>query len=291
MASRQRPKKTEPLKGDSVKSQQSLPQWIRHFSALRRASAFVRPFLCCAIALSFSAKAHPIQAQTAPQYWPLAVGNKWVYEGESRFIGTPESGPVRTRLEPITLEVVAREIVEGNSYFRLNNGHLLRFDQQRNIIAFDTEFDVSRPNEFIFFHLNAGGDFLQDTVAVASLSLGEHVLFYFFNHSDDVFFRSPLGIVPPQSVYRNFQSTRRTLKVLPIETPVGVFEQWIDFSHSYFGTDCSSIFVVNVGPIGSSCGNDTDFVGYRLIEATINGQRLHPTAVPASSWGQIKEPR
>lgn len=242
--------------------------------------------LCCLVLFVWT-QASPAQDQTPPQYWPLEVGNKWVYEVRSRSILTKNP----PRRDPLTLEVVGQETVEGREFFRLNNGPLLRVDEQGNIIAFDADFDPSQPNEYLIFRRNAEGDYDQDTLGFPALSPREHVVFYFSDISEEMIFRAPFALVPPQSEYRSFRNTIRRVRTNLTETPVGIFTDGVYFAQSLFETSCGSTFAVGVGPVSGGCGSDQSGTSYWLMEANLNGRKLLPTAVPISSWGELKKSR
>ena len=64
-------------------------------------------------------------------YWPLEVGNRWVYE---HYLRNFEGDDLVEFRDEVVLEVLSQEEADGQVYSRLSNGQLLRKDEEGNII-------------------------------------------------------------------------------------------------------------------------------------------------------------
>ena len=202
-------------------------------------------------------------AQDVPDYWPLEVGNKWVYN-HTQVDGGVESS------EKVTLEVVALYEIEGRNYFAMSNGQLLRKDAEGNVIELNQFERPDDPEVIVFDMTNLG-----DTQYRISLRY---------------------TIFPPTFGLMGTVSHARTTDPLSITVPAGVFEV-ITFTHGDLGGFRSVALARDVGPVRSMffsdiVGEDGPLNGasFELAEYRIGG-RNYPSVVKDRSWGELKSER
>lgn len=82
-------------------------------------------------------------------YFPLQVGNKWVYCHTVNFID--EDSTLTDTKDIYTLEIESIQIENGISYYRLSNGLLVRKDENGSIFEFNDRFESIENGEFLVF--------------------------------------------------------------------------------------------------------------------------------------------
>lgn len=197
------------------------------------------------------------QAETNADYWPLDRGNRWVYEHR---IGVLNAEGLRIDFrEQVLLEILNKEKREGETYFRLNTGQLIRSSEKGDILEYNDRFDEIQDSEMLVF------DFSSPTI-----------------RDDGVFvYRVPFH---RGGVYDDFS------------IPEGEFINVLTCAFTYSPNPISDgtmsiIFAPNIGIISSGwSGNDVgEFDQYLLVEAVIAGEQKFPTNISTSSWGEVKE--
>ena len=201
----------------------------------------------CAIALD---------AQPSQHYWPLELGNRWVYE-HSQF---GDSGEL-VHEEVVELEVEATEELNGQIYFRLSNGQLLRNDEDGNVVEYNNRFDSIAETEFVLFD---------------------------FSDPEEGFFQVPYRALPPTLGLEGAYPGASGRSTFIHETPTGS----IDAYHFGFG-DLGGIYGMSfgrgVGPLSSGIGSDQPGgQTWVLIHAFVGGDTVISTVVQSQSWGTIK---
>ena len=207
-------------------------------------------------------------------FWPFQVGNEWEYQhllGESGYTEDGEEPQVVT-VNQVILSIDATEVIDGRTYFRFNNGQLLRKDNVGNVYEYLNRFVDMAEGEYLildFFTPNQYGDthILQIPYAVFPPTLGGQ----------------PLGTWPQQ---RNWVESSN----YPVSVPFGIFADYFSLSYSFGVAETYFYaFADGVGLISSGRGSDVPTLDrYELVRATIGG-KAHPTHVePSSSWGGLK---
>ena len=205
----------------------------------------------------------------ADDYWPLEVGNRWVYERRHSFIRyTDDGNGERVELkEEFVLEVLSQEEVDGQVYSRLSNGQLLRKDEEGNIIK---HHPFSSP----------------DTTFT-------EVMIFDVTHLDDPEYRvygaywlfppTPTLCCTPYPAYRSLTT---------VSVPAGSFDA-IYFGDGDLTGGVIIYLALSVGPVLSIRSGNADVLGeawedlYELLRYRISG-KSYPTAVGEHSWGEIK---
>ena len=225
------------------------------------------------------------QAETNADYWPLDRGNRWVYEHR---IGVLNAEGLRIDFrEQVPLEIRDKEKREGETYFRLNTGQLIRSSEKGDILEYNDRFDEIQDSEMLVF------DFSSPTI-----------------RDDGVFvYRIPYRAMPPtiggQAALPQDPSITRYLMYRrfhrggvydDFSIPEGEFINVLTCAFTYSPNPISDgimsiIFAPNIGIISSGwSGNDVgEFDQYLLVEAVIAGEQKFPTNISTSSWGEVKE--
>ena len=197
----------------------------------------------------------------AEDYWPLEVGNWWLYE---HYVSYPddEMNLVQST-EEVLLEVQSREEVNGQVYFRLSNGQLLRKDDHGSIVELKGE------DELTLFDMSN----LEDPVRTIFI---------------------PEGAFPLTGGGGSGYPATRALvdgrgQPGTVTVPAGVF-------HAVFFADgdLAATFTIHlapgVGPVRQSRG--TDLPGhvnsFELLSYRIGGT-TYPTTVGDVSWANVKQ--
>lgn len=198
-------------------------------------------FLGCSVAL---------WSQEAPDYWPLQVGNKWVYSHRQR----TQDGE-RLPDETVTLKVVSRQHVDGQDYFQLSNGQLLRKDNDGNILERNRFMESAEP-EFIIFDVT---------------------------HLDDPKYRflAPYTVFPPTlghsqpatSPTPRFASTNIPRWLVLYQTVPAETFQVIQFGLGSGLAEMINVYLAeSVGVVFSETVSDLDdFDSYELVEYRVGG--------------------
>ena len=198
--------------------------------------------------------------QEAPDYWPLEVGNRWVYE-HSLFGDDGGLDGVLFSEEIVFLEVEATEEIDGQTYFRLSNGQLLRNNEDGNVVEYNNRFDSIPETEFVLFD---------------------------FSDPSEGFFQVPYMALPP-TLGREFPYPGASGRsAFTHETPSGNIDAYA-FS---FG-DISGSFVMQfgrgVGLLKSNTGSDQPGgETWVLVHAFVGGTTVIKTSVQSQSWGAVK---
>ena len=209
-----------------------------------------------------------LRAEEAPDYWPLEVGNQWVYLHHGVDDGQRFDNQV-------ILEVLKTKTIDGNSYAELSNGQLLRKDEAGNIIEYN-QFERPRDvSELIIFDLT---------------NLDEQ---HYRSPHDYTVFPPRLGLLSYPFIFRD--ARREDDEILNI--PAGTFREVLTFSHGdsggYFGVSLAR----DIGPVLSrystdvvdSEGNAINSAIYELMQYRIDGTtRPIIGVVRADSWAEIK---
>lgn len=152
-------------------------------------------------------------------------------------------------------------VENGQIYFRLSNGQLLRNDEDGNVVEYNNRFDSIPETEFVVFD---------------------------FSNPEDGFFQVPYLALPP-TIGAEFPYPGASGRSTFIhETPTGS----IDGYHFNFG-DLAERFAMNfgrgVGPLNS--GRFSDSPGgetWVLVHAFVVGTTVIKTATQSPSWGAFK---
>ena len=237
--------------------------WLRH------EQANMKLLLVWLTLSSFSA--NQAGAQQA-DFWPFHVGNVWEYQHLLGAPAYPDDGePQVATVNQVILSIDATEVIDGKTYFRFNNGQLLRKDEAGNVYEYLNRF--------------------------AGMEEGEYLILDFFtpnSHGETHIQQIPYALFPP--------TPGRSIGVWPqqrdwvtsplrrLVPPWGNFQGYFSFGYSLGVAETYSYaFADGVGLIFSSQGSDVPSINrYELVRATING-RKHPTRVESSrSWGALK---
>ncbi len=245
----------------------------------------MRPFiLFCIVGLLGGAVM--AQTETSADYWPLHVGNRWVYEHTSGFYDS--DGLRIDSQEQVVLEVLGEEEVEGNTYFRLNTGQLIRKNEKGDILEYNDRFDEIQDTEMLVY----------DFSSPANRANG------IFAHRPPYAFRPPTigggSLTQDPSftrydVYRNFHRGKVYVDDYDFYIPRGEFENVLLCAFSYsFNTTAGwfILFAPDIGIVSSvnlAADNGQFEHRYLLVEAVIAGEQEFPTNISTSSWGEIKE--
>ncbi len=198
-----------------------------------------------------------LQAQERLDYWPLDVGNRWVYshnwnDGDDDLH------------EEITIEVLTLTEIQGQIYSELSNGQLLRKDEIGNIWA------LVGNEEFLVFDLSN----LDDPDYDISLAY--------------------IAFPPVNSLVPTYFPTRGTRandkgELYTITLSIGIFPT-ICFTTGELSAVRRVCLAENVGPVLST--RSTDLPGrfnlYELVQYRIGGN-MHPTVLKKASWAEIKQ--
>ena len=214
-------------------------------------------------------------------YWPLEVGNRWVYEHHRIDFDFGEGNHMVELKEEVVLEVLSQEEVDGQVYFRLSNGQLLRKDEEGNII--ERRAPVRQGESW-------------DTAEIVIFDI---------THLDDPEYRFyfPYGVFPPTRGGGGTTPYPAARSVTTVSVTAGVFDA-IFFAHGDF-VDATNIYLgLNVGVVLSQwfsdqCGLAANVLdeedgevlcqgeAFRLVRYRVGGKN-YPTAVFKDSWGEIK---
>ena len=205
-----------------------------------------------------------LRAQDVPDYWPLELGNSWVYNHTWIDDGVEFD-------EVVTLEVVGESRVGDHTYFEMSNGQLLRKDDEGNVIELNQFERPDDPEVIVFDMTNIG-----DTQYRISLRY---------------------TIFPPTLGLIGTVSPARTTDPLSITVPAGVFEV-ITFTHGDLGGFFSVALARDVGPVRSTFfsdivgedGKPLSGASFELAEYRTGG-RNYPSVVKDRSWGELKSER
>ena len=201
----------------------------------------------------------PVFGQDVPDYWPLEIGNQWIYNHIMA-----EDGDVQQD-ETLILRVVALAEIDGTHYFEMSNGKLLRKDGAGNVIEHNQIESV------------------------------DEVIFDFNNLSDPGYrFFVPYSVFPPGLVgdahiaspvarYSSALGGSLTRTV-----PAGTFEA-VQFSFGDVSRATNIYFAENVGVLFSESGGHmgAPFESYSLVEYRVGGT-TQPTVAHHASWAKIK---
>ena len=198
-----------------------------------------------------------LSAQKVPDYWPLEVGNRWVYSHNWNDGGDDLH-------EEITLEVLTLTEVHGQTYSALSNGQLLRKDETGNIWA------LVGDEEFLVFDLRN----LDDPEYDISLAY--------------IAFPPRNSLVP---TYFPKRCTRANDKgeLYTTTLSIGTFPT-ICFITGELSAVASVVLAENIGPVLSRRSTDLPgrFNFYELVQYRIGGN-MYPTALKRASWAEIKQ--
>ena len=205
----------------------------------------------------------------ADDYWPLEVGNRWVYERRHSLLYVYEEEVVELKKEEVVLEVLSQEEVNGQVYSRLSNGQLLRKDEEGNIIEHNNRFSFpdTTIKEFMIFD-------------VTNLDDPEYRFYFPYGvFTPEAERNAPVGHYP---VYR---------RATTVTVPAGVFDG-IHFGDGDLTGGITIFLGLNVGVVMSVLytNADTDPVGvdlYELVRYRVDG-KSYPTAAIRNTWGEIK---
>jgi hypothetical protein len=218
-------------------------------------------WLCAGMSIVASA----LGAQALPDYWPLQVGNRWVYR-HTQVTQTGESSE-----EMIAIEVVAQQQAGGHDYFALSNGQLLRTNGEGNLVERNRFTDRPEP-EFVIFD---------------------------FTHLEDSEYRFyfPYAVFPPTLGYGQpaiYPTVRYTSgyngEAIHLAVAAGTFAV-VQFGNSYGLAEMYNVFLaMNVGVVLSYMGSDIpeEIDRYELVEYRLDG-KTYPTAVAKCSWAEAKK--
>ena len=189
-------------------------------------------------------------------YWPLEIGNRWTYE--YTWFGD-DGKPVQQ--EVVVLEVEASEEVDGQTYFRLSNGQLLRNDENGNVVEYNNRFDSIAETEFVLFD---------------------------FSDPEESFFQVPYLALPPTLGEEFPYPGASGRSTSTYETPAGRIDAY-HFNFGDLGRKYAMIFGRGVGPLGSGIGSDRPGgENWNLIHAVVRGDTVISTAAQSQSWGMVK---
>ena len=169
--------------------------------------------------------------------------------------------------EEFVAEVLGWEEREGQIYFRLSTGQLLRKDKQGNIVEFSSGQTNIEDKERIIFDFGPSCE---------------------TEKQNDGY----MGIFPSTSHGALGQPWRIKRTEFLARTVMGDFYSGCSFSIGVL-THFSIYFAPNIGPVSSGWSDDQGlFEKYTLISATIQGTKIvnAPTAILTrpSPWGRVK---
>jgi hypothetical protein len=219
----------------------------------------------------------PVMATAAfgQDYWPLQVGNRWVYShtrGRTDVYGNEQL----VAQDVYVLEATGEETVAGHAYVRLSNGQRLGAGDDGSVLEFNDRFTSLPPDEMLVF------DFASPP-----------------NSSDGGYtFRLPYAAFPPtiggdplapdhwtSLAYRDVYDE-------PLSTAVGPFVDAVLFAYGNGIGDCAHYisFARGVGPVASTCMDHLRvFERYSLTGTLVGGRAFTPsTAVRGEGWGPLK---
>ena len=210
------------------------------------------------LALLFGSSA-VVKAEDVPDYWPLEVGNQWVY------LRIYDDGFGRHE-ENVILEVTAQVEIDEEQYFELSNGQLLRKDHNGNIVERNQ-----------------------------SESIDETI--YDFTNLDDpsYLFEFPYSVFPPAregKAITGYPASRftseNTGRLLTLALPAGTFEV-IHFGFGDLSWSTNIFFAEDVGVVKSGSGGHmgTVFDSYLLVKYRVSGI-TYPTAIGIATWADLK---
>ena len=193
----------------------------------------------------------------AEDYWPLEVGNWWLYQHRTSFYD--DNGDVVDGIEEVLLEVLSQEEINGTVYFRLSNGQLLRKNEEGSIVERRKETDV------VIFDLS---------------------------HMDDPKYQFS---VPRDSFPltggggSGYPSSRSNVRGCSVVVPAGTFS-CISFSDGQFEELYAIFFAEGVGPAVIQRYTDLpEYMNrYELIRYSVGGES-YPTNIKQFSWAGIKK--
>ena len=214
------------------------------------------------------------QTETSTDFFPLQVGNKWVYEFT---VGFKNYEGLRVDFqEQVVLEVLGEEEVEGKTYFRLNTGQLIRKNQKGDILEYNDRFDRIQDTEMLVYDFSSPANGDEDTFA----------------------YRMPYEARPPTiggssltqnssytryDTHRSFHRGEVYVDDYDFFIPRGEFDNVLlcaFFSYNDFPQPGWYIlFAPDIGIVFSaSSGSDTGGFGrYFLVEAVIDGEQRYPS--------------
>ena len=226
------------------------------------------------------------QKEPSTDYWPLHVGNKWVYDHTKGF---NNSEGLRIDFQKqVVLEVLGEEEVEGRTYFRLNTGQLIRRNEKGDILEYNDRFDAIPDTELLVYdfsspaNLDEGIFEYRVPYRVMPPTIGgrsyphEHSLRRYFMWRDCSGAHNSPFLLPPEM--RELKNIPTCLFVYTPDDPLSEGSVHVTFAP-------------DIGILSSALtGNDEgEFDRYLLAEAVIAGEQKFPTNITASSWGRIKE--
>ena len=187
-------------------------------------------------------------AQEALNYWPLEVGNRWVYNHIQVTIDG-EKLPDET----VILEVVSQERIEEKDFFELSNGQLLRKDEEGSIVERRGETDV------VIFDMSHLDD------SQYRLFIPDHA--FPLTGGSGSGYPATRAIVDPSG------------HPVSVTVPAGTFS-CIQFSDGDLAASFSMLLAESVGPVFHARYTDLpNFVNrYELIEFRVGGT-TYPTAI------------
>lgn len=192
------------------------------------------------------------RGEAAADYWPLEVGNQWLYEHAHH---SPEEGVV---LDTVLLQCVSKATIAGNEYFVLNTGSRLRTNEEGSILERRGEADV----------------------VIIDLSHLEDSQYRFFIPEGAFPFVGGCG-----SGYPATRSASRCSVSVGAERFACVW-----FGDGYLSEGATLSLVAGIGPVRMAFTTDIppgwrDM--YELIEYRLGGG-AGPTSVRSTSWAEIK---
>ncbi len=206
-------------------------------------------------------------------FWPFKIGNVWEYQhivGETEYSENGEE-PQVVIVNQVILSIDATEVIDGKTYFRFNNGQLLRKDNAGNVYEYLNRFADTEEGDYPILDFFTPPN--HDTTHIQQIP---YALF-------PPTLGRPIGMWPQQRDW--VESPLR-----PIVMPLGTFTEYFIFGYSLGVAETYAyLFADGVGLISSFQGSDTPVLNrYELIRATIDGKK-HPTHVESSSsWGALK---
>jgi hypothetical protein len=207
-----------------------------------------------------------VKAQDVPNYWPLEVGNRWVYQYVEEEVLDLDNNTKVLVDEIVVLEVLGVTEIEGRHYFELSQGQLLRRTQEGNVAEYIQPQGI---DEILF-------DFTH---------LADREYQFFLPYSAFPPARSGGGITGYPVARYSLAGWGSLIRVVP----AGAFES-VQFAFGDLSRATNIYFAEDVGVIYSeSSGHMIGqiFEHYSLAEYRIAGNTF-PTSVNHTSWANIK---
>lgn len=204
--------------------------------------------------------------EAVPDFWPLDVGNLWVYRHVF-------PGEEISQVDTVALAVLSVEDLAGRNFFRLSNNQLLRRNIDGSIVEYNSRFENIEAQEFVIFDFTQLDDTRYSQVGI----------------------HSPYNVFPP-TLGRGSASPYPTTRYITEEGHRNV----PDFAKRHRIASFGATFGVasgysvhlaeGIGVVLSEHFGDTapfTYEYYELIAFRVGSVR-YPTAISAPSWGEIK---